>query len=247
MLRKRRFPAVLFDFLAINHYLCEKMKNIPNTPNGFVSVGLQMIYPELGDKNAIDFLEGLPLYETLLYIIKRQEEVQYSFGDVDAQMNLIYEMYHSLSEKAKAKLRIVIGNNTNLCLVNNMATFYFIMAALQSCNSTVNHALSDVDREKIYQAYLKSNDQWTDNQAKGILPLAKEGNLIGMYLMADVPIVEFKNYKNFIPQLYKAWRLFNFMASYEPYSDYLNTFLTTQGLKNWQEYISRILVFILVL
>ena len=52
------------------------------------------------------FLEGLPLYETLLYIIKRQEEVQYSFGDVDAQMNLIYEMYHSLSEKAKAKLRI---------------------------------------------------------------------------------------------------------------------------------------------
>lgn len=243
MLRKRRFPAVLFDFLAINHYLCEKMKNIPNTPNGFVSVGLQMIYPELGDKNAIDFLEGLPLYETLLYIIKRQEEVQYSFGDVDAQMNLIYEMYHSLSEKAKAKLRIVIGNNTNLCLVNNMATFYFIMAALQSCNSTVNHALSDVDRKKIYQAYLKSNDQWTDNQAKGILPLAKEGNLIGMYLMADVPIVEFKNYKNFIPQLYKAWRLFNFMASYEPYSDYLNTFLTTQGLKNWQEYISRIFSF----
>ena len=158
-----------------------------------------MIYPELGDKNAIDFLEGLPLYETLLYIIERQEKVQYSFGDADAQKNLIFEMYYSLSEKAKSKLAIVIGNNTNLCLVNNMATFYFIMAALQSCNSTVSHSLSDIDREKIYQAYLKSNDQWTDNQAEGILPLAKEGNLIGMYLMADVPIVEFKNYKNFIP------------------------------------------------
>ena len=219
------------------------MKNPPNTPNGFVSVGLQMIYPELEDKNAIGFLKGLPLYETLLYIIERQEKVQYTLGNAAAQMNLVYEMYHSLSEKAKAKLTIVIGNNTNLCLVNNMATFYFIMAALQSCNSTVSHALSDADREKIYQAYLKCNDQWTDNQAKGILPLAKENNLPGRFLMADVPIVEFKNYKNFIPQLYKAWRFFNFMVLHEPYSDYLNLFLTTQGVKNWQEYISRIISF----
>ena len=219
------------------------MKNPPNTPNGFVTVGLQLIYPEQEDKNAIDFLKGLPLYETLLYIIERQEKVQYTFGDAAAQMDLIYEMYHSLSEKAKAKLTIVIGNNTNLCLVNNMATFYFIMAALQSCNSTVSHALSDADREKIYQAYLKCNDQWSDNQAKGILPLEKENNLPGSFLMADVPIVEFKNYKNFIPQLYKAWRFFNFMALHEPYSDYLNLFLTDQGLRNWNEYISRIFSF----
>lgn len=219
------------------------MKNPPNTPNGFVAVGLRMIYPELEDKNAIDFLKGLPLYETLLYIIERQEKVQYTFGDAAAQMDLIYEMRCSLSENAKTQLAIVIGNNTNLCLVNTMATFYFIMAALQSCNSTVSHALSDADREKIYQAYFKCNDQWTDNQAKGILPLAKESNLPGSFLMADVPIVEFKNYKNFIPQLYKAWRFFNFMALHEPYSDYLNLFLTTQGLKNWQEYISLISVF----
>ena len=33
------------------------------------------------------------------------------------------------------------------------------------------------------------------------------------------------------------------MALHEPYSDYLNLFLTTQGLKNWQEYISRIFSF----
>lgn len=217
------------------------MKDI-NTPNGFVCTGLKSVYPEMAGIDPKTLLTGLPLYDTLHFVIERQKKVMYCYGNQEEEINLVYEMYQYLGDDAKQRLAFQIADNPRQCLFFCTATFQFIMLAIQVCEQD-SRKLTNDEILKVYQAYMYCNDYWSDKQADGIHPLAMDKNLPGMYLMADVPIVEFKNFKDFKPQLYKAWRLFEFMSSHNPYNDYLNMFLNRQGVSSWQEYLSSIFSF----
>lgn len=141
-----------------------------------------------------------------------------------------------LDDQSKKKINEFLAINPNPYLFNNMATFKFIMIALQVCNWDNNNELSTTDITNIYKAYLCCNDIWTIEQEKGIIDANSEYEK--MSLMTDVPIIEFRNYKDFKPQLFKAWRLFSFMQNNTPYDAYLSDFLKQNKISSWQEYIA---------
>lgn len=214
------------------------MKTMTNMPTCLLVLGLRQLYPSFVECDPKVLLKDLPVYDVLHYVIERQARVEYTYSDINAQMELASEMYKYLSLYAKQNLYTVIANNPHQVLFSNMATFPFIMLALESCDYSFSRSLNDEEIEKVYQAYLYCNDYWSDKQSLGIRPLITTKNLVGMYLMADVPIVEFKSFKDFRPQLYKAYRLFEFMEKDSMYSAYLKVFLSKSNVKDWQEYLS---------
>lgn len=219
------------------------MEPIQEIPDVFVCPGYKNIYPEQENIDPITLINGLPLYDVIHYVIERQEKVQYSYSDAEGEMELIYEMACYLDKNAKEHLSRFIALNPKQYLFGNISSLKFVMLALQTCDWTISHSLTSSDKEKIYKAYLCCNELWTNDQAKGIEPLAMQNNLPGMSLMADIPIVEFKHHKDFRPQLYKAWRLFTFMSSHDPYNSYLEMFLTERGVKCWQDYLTMLFSF----
>lgn len=219
------------------------MKKIINTPDGFVCMGYHTLYPNNSVDTPACFLSGLPLYECLHFVMERQAKVQYSFGDPDGEIALVKEMQSYVSNDAKAHIDEAIADNPRQYLFGNIATFKFIMLALQHCNPNISRWLTQEETESVYKAYLYCNDLWTSDQESGIQPLVVSHNLPGMYLMADVPIVEFKSYKDFRPQMYKAGRLFDFMSKTSPYDSYLDMLLRKRGVEVWRDYIAIIFSF----
>lgn len=213
------------------------MNSMSETPNNFACPGYSNLYPKQNDK-AMSLLKNLPLHGVLQYVIERQAKVQYSFGDAKGEMDLVYEMACYLDDQAKSHLQDLIASHPNQYLFSNMSTLKFIILALQTCDWTISKPLFKSDIEAIYKAYLICNELWTSEQEKGIAPLVAEKNLFGMYLMADVPIIEFKSHKDFRPQIYKAARLFIFMSTTSPYDSYLKMFLAKKGAKTWQDYLT---------
>ncbi len=215
----------------------------PDTPDGFACPGLTSLYPNDFNAKPEDLLDGLPLFDTLHYVIERQDKVQYTLGDLTEEMNLVYEMCLYLDDDAKLRMHELIADNPKQYLFSNMATLKFIMLALQVCNWELSRNLSLTEKRSVYKAYLFCNDAWSSEQERGIMPLVEQKNLLGMYFMADIPIIEFKTHKDFKPQLFKAGRLFDFMSKNSPYDSYLSAFLCKKGVSTWQEYVTMLFSF----
>ena len=219
------------------------MRQRPYTPDEFACPGFSSLYPNHPNAKPEDLLDGLPLIDTLHYVIERQAKVQYTLGNLTEEMNLVYEMCLYLDDDAKLRMNELIANNPKQYLFSNMATLKFVMLALQVCNWELSRNLSPIDKRSIYKAYLFCNDVWSSEQERGIIPLVEQKNFIGMCFMADIPIIEFKTHKDFKPQLFKAARLFDFMSNNSPYDCYLSAFLNKKGATTWQEYVSMLFSF----
>lgn len=83
------------------------------------------------------------------------------------------------------------------------------MLALQNNNKT-ERELTIEDIQNIYKAYLYCSQIWTNNQ---LVTSEKFSSLDEVAIRIDLPIVEFKMYKDFRPQLYKASRFSHFVIN----------------------------------
>ena len=218
--------------------MCYKQMNIPD---GFICIGYKLVYGNL-PFNPEASLYGLPLYDVIHYVIERQNAVQYTLGSKDDQDKLIDEFHSLLRFTPKYNLKLARKKYSKFFLFDNMATLLFIMLATEYCDNS-SRSLTDAEIERIYQTYLYCNDYWSGKQEKGIEPLIPQKNLPGMYLMADIPIIEFKFHKDFKSQLFKGGQLFMFMESNEPYKTYLNMFYKEQNIADWKNYIELLLSF----
>lgn len=64
-----------------------------NTPILYVCPGYKTLCPNVHSPNPTDLLQGLPLFTTLRYVIERQAKNQYSFGNLDKEKELLYDVY----------------------------------------------------------------------------------------------------------------------------------------------------------
>ena len=186
------------------------------------------------------FVFSISLYNVLQFILERQAKVQYTPDDTKAHTDLLKEMKSNLSQDAQQKLEEKKKSNS-LCVFSNMSTLRFIMLALQTCDWKTSNTLTRTNIENIYKAYLICNEQWTNLQNEEIKSLKEQKNIPTILIITDVPIVEFKTYKECIPQIYKAIKLFSFMSKARPYDTYLSRFLEEKKANNWNDYITMLL------
>lgn len=97
--------------------------------------------------------------------------------------------------------------------------------------------LSLEEREKLFDAILYLNSLWQYHQIKGIDDNEKYTNIVNLSLRMDLPIVEFKKFKDFKVQLFKAISFFTFLENDEHYRTLLPLFYNDYNVTDWKNYL----------
>lgn len=97
--------------------------------------------------------------------------------------------------------------------------------------------LSLEEREKLFDAILYLNSLWQYHQMKGIEGNEKYKDVVNLSLRMDLPIVEFKIFKNFKIQLFKAILFFTFLENDEHFRTLLPLFYNDFNVISWKNYL----------
>ena len=213
--------------------------NAIENPQVFVCVGYEQIYDDFKEVNPNDFLKNVPTVRALEFIVERQNKVIYSFSNLEEQKNFFYEMRCYIKKEEQCRVDSFLLRHDYPYFMDNQSCFLFYMLALQN-NNKINRELTIEDIQNIYKAYLYCSQIWTNNQ---LVISEKMSSLDEVAIRIDLPIVEFKMYKDFRPQLYKASRFFAFCNQHQLFKTFAEWFYKKHNVSNCVDYISRLFCF----
>ena len=197
------------------------------------------IWNDIKKVDPSDFLSGIPTIKALEFIVSLQNRVLYAFSDIKAQAQMLSEMaglFGGIEENAiQGFARSIRRSGQAPTLIDNYSCLHFYLLALQNYNSSVRE-LTDEDRKNIYKAYLYCSHVWLEKQQRNIKGLG----LSDLSIMIDIPVVEFKSYKDFKTQLYKATRFFDFCNHNKHFGQFAQWFFEDKNVANASEYLGRL-------
>lgn len=222
----------------------DKIQKITNPiPDVFVCIGYNNIYDDYDTVDINKVIEGIPTLAILNYIVEQHDRVLYAFSDSATQKELIRDFVKYVPTSVKKKIWR-FTNKYDKCLIYEsygclMACGYALKNFTPFEDGDTELDLYQEEYEKIFKLLLYCNQKWTDKQSNGGVPQ----NLIDTSIKIDLPVVEFKLYKDFKFQIYKSIHFFKFLESDPYYKQILPVFYTNKKVTCWQEYIARIFNF----
>lgn len=197
------------------------------------------LWDDIAKVNPSDFLTGIPTTRALEFVVSLQNKVFYAPSDIRTQTEMIFKMAGLLGRTEAMRVSRYVREKT--CrgqapvLVDNYSCLLFYLLALQNYDST-DRVLNDDDYRNIYKAYLYCSHEWLELQQRNIKGL----NLTELSILLDLPIVEFKSYKDFKTQLYKATRFFDFCNCNSHFGKFAQWFLEDKGAANASVYLGKL-------
>ena len=186
-----------------------------------------------------EFLKGIPTIKALEFIVSQQNKVIYAPSDLKSQTQMIAQMasvFEGLESIAiQNYVKETARRGQGPILMDNYSCLLFCLLALQNYNPT-DRVLTIEDYRSIYKTYLYCSHVWLKQQQRNI----KGEGLTELSLLVDLPVVEFKSYKDFKAQLYKATRFFNFCNQDAHFGQFAQWFLEDKGVRTASEYLGRI-------
>lgn len=197
------------------------------------------LYTDVNYVNPSDFFTGIPTLQALEFMITLQNQVVYAYSDAKTQLKMLVAMRSLLENSAANRLDGFVARAENRgqypVLIDNYSCLLFYLLALQNYDAS-NRNLTDIDKRQIFKAYLYCSHVWLDHQQKDIKGL----NKIELSLRVDLPIVEFKTYKDFKPQLYKASRFFLFCKKDGLFGKFAQWFFDDRGFADASDYLMKV-------
>ena len=245
--RRRAQATILQDQIVtnqLNMLFSESQQMIFDIKQNINQAPLIMFAPNynniFGNKalNIEQTLIGIPTIPLLEYIVSHQNRVLYAFSDIKQQTLFTREMSEFLSLNDKQRLLGVLRSqkSPSCCvLFDNLSCMMVCGLAL----SHFNHEIRELRKEEIvniYKLLTYFNGVWTFVSKKDF----DNKNYLDLSILSDLPISEFKLYKNPITQIFKASVFFEFCENEAVYKEYLNAFCEDKGVKNWREYVLKI-------
>ena len=211
-------------------------------PEVFVAISYKDIYSDFDTVNPEDFIRDIPTIPLLKFIVKRFNKVLYAFSDTTTQLSLLREFNPKLLKETRNKVFKYTKRHHNKVLIyTHESVTMFTQIALQNYVSLENEEddyIAEDEYEKIYKTILYCNQIWTDYQLKS--DEVKEKSLIDVSILIDLPIIEFKRFKDFRYQLFKALRFFEFCENDNTFKSYLPYFLKEKNANTWIEYVYKL-------
>ena len=197
------------------------------------------IWDNVSSVNPSIFLQGIPTLKAIEFIVSLQNKVIYAPSDLKAQAEMIAQMMTVFGGNEVSKIKNYVVAMTRRgqapVLMDNYSCLHFYLLALQNYNST-ERELNVEDVSNIYKAYLYCSHVWLEQQQRNIDGL----NLTELSILIDLPVVEFKLYKDFKAQLYKATRFFSFCKQNPHFGQFADWFIEDKGVSTPSEYLGRI-------
>ena len=209
------------------------------TPKVLVCLSYNSLFIGYESVNPIQLIQNIPSLKALEYITTRTNNLMYAFSDTDKQIESIYEMSCFFDDEVRVKATQFIGKYDNPYMIDMNSTFLFYMLILQNYN-TETRLITNDDIINIYKAYLYCSQLWTDKQINVGTGFS---SLVEAAIRIDLPIVEFKLYKDFKPQIYKASRFFQFCDTDVKFKEFVKWFYEDKGVSNQIDYITRLFSF----
>lgn len=235
-------------YKEMNHVVHKDMQPVIGKEQGkktdasiplFVSLEYDSVFDNRENINPKDFLADVPILRAIEFIVSLQNRVLYAFSDIDTQQKIIDEMRMLFHGDEGSRIDNFVTNQKQNqrypYIMDNNSCFLFYMLALQHFNK-VDRTLTDEDKRNIFKAYLYSAHIWLEKQQENIEGL----NKIDLSIRVDIPIIEFKSYKDYKPQLYKAARFFLFCKSNPKFEEFSKWFFKDKDVKDASEYLLKI-------
>ena len=242
------------DFKAIRHYMKSwkrmsfrpsfSFKRFRNLPQIIVCLSYSQIFDDYTQVDPKSFLRNIPTFDLLLTILGYENQIHYRLHDPEFDNKIIELLYGVLDESERVRLNRSIRKHHNLTFINAEGTLRFVRLAL-SCFTPQrkDFELDESHMKKIFKAYLYCNQVWTDECVKvnrttypGVNQTIKSA-LIDISLKIDIPYSEFKFFKDFRTQLYKAIKLFEYAEKDDLFTPLLEAFYKDRNVDNWKDYI----------
>ena len=224
-------------FSECDQRILDIKQNIDKEPLIMIAPNFKNIYGNvvLDIEQTLISIPTIPLLE---FLISHQNKVIYAFSNIEQQTRFTQEMCEYLSFKDKQRLLGVLKSqksSTCCMLFDNMSCMMVCGLALSHFNND-NRELRKEEIANIYKLLTYFNGVWTYVSKKDL----NNRNYLDLSILSDLPISEFKLYKNPITQIYKACVFFEFCENEAVYKEYLNAFCKDKGVKNWREYVLKI-------
>lgn len=223
----------------------------PTLPDMQVAICYKDLYNDYNTVNPYTFIENIPTLSILNFVVSLQNRVLYAISDTATQKCMIKEMCPCLDSKVRHKAWLFQKNNQLPLLMSCETSFLMFQLALSSYvpfGSNDELDLCKDEMQGVYKAILFCNQRWTDigcpnNFIGRVNPNRDHMCLAKLSVCLDLPIVEFKFYKDFRTQFYKAIQFFKFCESDPVFSTYLQTYCSDHLIRHWKEYLLQLFYF----
>lgn len=221
-------------------------------PDVHVAISYDVIYNDYKTVDPASFIKDIPTLPLLHFIVRLQNEVLYAVSDYKTQRQMIKDMCPWLDVKARRKAWDFQKKQDRPLLMTCDTAFYFFRLALANyvpMESDDNELeLCQDEMEGVYRAILYCNQLWTDigwsdEDAANYKTTTDPLFMAKLSMRVDLPVVEFKLYKDFRTQFYKAMCFFKFCENDNTFKTYLPYFYADHKVKNWKEYLLRLFNF----
>lgn len=204
-------------------------------------MGYSSFFDDYDEVDIHTLLEGIPSRVALKFIAENLGKVLYSQSDTASQKPLIREYCRYVSKDLKERIWKYMRSNPECMLYETYGCSLLYGLILQNYQPQDEgddyDELCQDEYEQLFKALTYCNQRWTDEQTNGFRSL----NLAEMSMLADIPIVEFKSYKDFKYQIYKIIPFFRFLETDPYYKQHvLPVFYADKKVASWKEYVGRI-------
>lgn len=210
-------------------------------PQVIVSIGYCDLYYDYDAVDVHTILKDVPTVAVIRFVAENINKVVYAFSDTQTQRQLIRDFCPYVERETKKRIWRFTGNHPECMLYDTYGCCLIFGLTLQNYTpldaGDDDFELCEDEYEKVLKAITYCNQRWTDEQAENI----DMSDMVRASIKIDVPIVEFKKFKDFRYQIYKAIPFFQFLES-DPYykQQVLPHFYADKKVNNWQEYFNRI-------
>lgn len=209
-------------------------------PNSYITLTYDCLYDDYDTVDVHRLLDGIPSICVLNFIMKKFYKIGYALTNNVEQRRIIRDMCNHVKGEPRKLIWKFLNKYPYAILVENYGLFMLEGLVLQHWTPAEPDdtclELCEDEYEQVYKAWLYCNQRWTDWQVKGM----KNYNMADISLLIDMPVVEFKLYKDFETQQYKAIKFFEFFENDSLYKTYLPTFYEEHNIGHWKQYVLRL-------
>lgn len=213
-------------------------------PDVIVCLSYSQIYDDFSIVDPKAFLQNIPTFDLLAVILSYENEIHYCLHDPEFDKRIIQQLLSVLDEDERNRLVHSITKHKNHTFINAEGTLRFVRLAL-SCYTPQREGfvLEASHLKRLFQAYLYCNQLWTDECLRvnsSTYQRFRESSrsaLIDVSLRLEIPYSEFKYFKDFRTQLYKAIKLFEFAETNDYFKPLLVAFYKERNVTNWKDYV----------
>lgn len=199
---------------------------------GLVAIGYKDIFDDYDQIDPKQLLEDVPTMGALDMVVFYQNKTIFAFADLEMHREIVEKMRSCMDEQSQSRIDALRNKHPDIALFSADGCFLFFKLALE-CYNPSNRELNNEDKVKIFKAYLYCNQLWTDKASENIDPQ----DVPGLFIRVDLPIVEFKLYKDFKVQMYKAKEFFKYCEQDELFRPFLDLFCKDHLVTSWKDYL----------